>query len=134
MTVLPAKEPALALSEWIVLSLVCEGVTHGNAVTQHLARYGGLGQVWNVQKAVVYRSLDRLLDLGLIRSAGEQRSHQGPVRLLVDPTETGQAAAGGNSNRSSTPVTSGLSCWSSWPCWIGPVLTRMICWWPSVPF
>src|SRR5579875_1761639 len=69
VTVPPGQEPALSLSEWIVLSLVCEGPTHGNAVTLHLARYGDLGRVWNVQKAVVYRSLDRLTDLGLLRSA-----------------------------------------------------------------
>jgi DNA-binding PadR family transcriptional regulator len=93
VTVLPAKEPALSLSEWIVLSLVCEGVMHGNAVTQHLARYGDLGQVWNVQKAVVYRSLERLGDLGLVRPAGEEHSPMGPTRLLVEATGAGRAAA-----------------------------------------
>ncbi len=77
MTVPPGAEPGLSLSEWFVLSLVCEGVTHGNAVTQHMARYGDLGQVWNVQKAVVYRSLDRLIDLALVRSAGEEHSPKG---------------------------------------------------------
>jgi PadR family transcriptional regulator AphA len=54
---------------------------------------GDLGQIWRVQKGVVYRSLDRLADLGLIRSAGAQPSHQGPVRLLVEATDAGQAAA-----------------------------------------
>jgi PadR family transcriptional regulator AphA len=93
VTVPPGQEPVLSLSEWIVLSLVCEGPTHGNAVTLHLARYGDLGRVWNVQKAVVYRSLDRLTALGLIRSAGEERTSKGPVRLLVEATEAGQVTA-----------------------------------------
>jgi PadR family transcriptional regulator AphA len=69
------------------------GLTHGNALTQQLARYGEVGHIWNVQKAVVYRSLNRLTDLGLIRSAGEEPSTKGPARLLVEATEAGQAAA-----------------------------------------
>ena len=90
---LPADEPALSRSEWIVLSLVCEGPTHGNAVSRLVGPAGDLGQIWRVQKGVVYRSLDRLADLGLIRSAGEQPSHQGPVRMLVEATGAGRAAA-----------------------------------------
>jgi DNA-binding PadR family transcriptional regulator len=90
---LPAEEPALSRSEWIVLSLVCEGPTHGNAVSRLVGPDGDLGQIWRVQKGVVYRSLDRLSDLGLIRSAGQEPSPQGPVRLLVEATEAGQAVA-----------------------------------------
>jgi DNA-binding PadR family transcriptional regulator len=90
---LQAEEPALSRSEWIVLGLVCEGPTHGNAVSRQVGPEGGLGQIWRVQKGVVYRCLDRLSDLGLIRSAGEEPSPQGPVRLLVEATEAGQAAA-----------------------------------------
>lgn len=83
----------MSLSEWIVLSVVCEGLTHGNEVTHQLARSGEVGQVWNVQKAVVYRSLNRLMELGLIRSAGEEVSTKGPARLLVEATDQGRAAA-----------------------------------------
>ena len=90
---LPAEEPALSRSEWIVLSLVCEGPTHGGAVTRLVGPDGDLGRIWHVPKGVVYRSLDRLSDLGLIRSAGQEPSPQGPVRLLVEATEAGQAAA-----------------------------------------
>jgi DNA-binding PadR family transcriptional regulator len=89
----PAEEPALSRSEWIVLSLVCEGPTHGSAVTRLLGPDGDLGRIWRVPKGVVYRCLDRLSELGLIRSAGEEPSHQGPVRLLVEATEAGRAAA-----------------------------------------
>jgi DNA-binding PadR family transcriptional regulator len=89
----PAEEPALSRSEWIVLSLVCEGPTHGNALSRLLGPDGDLGQIWRVPKAMVYRSLDRLSGLRLIRSAGEEPSHQGPVRFLVEATEAGQTAA-----------------------------------------
>jgi DNA-binding PadR family transcriptional regulator len=91
---LPAPEPALSLSEWIVLSVVGEEPSHGNALAILLGRDGELGQIWQVNRAGVYRSLDRLLDLGLIRSAGEQPSNRGPVRALVEITEAGQVAGG----------------------------------------
>src|ERR1700728_4741891 len=90
---LPAEEPALSGSEWIVLSLVCEGPTHGSAVSRLVGPEGDLGQIWRVQKGVVYRGLDRLSDLGLIRSAGAEPSPQGPVRSLAEATEAGRAAA-----------------------------------------
>jgi DNA-binding PadR family transcriptional regulator len=90
---LPAEEPALSRSEWIVLSLVCEGLTHGGAISRLMGPDGDLGRIWRVPRGVVYRSLDRLSDLGLIRSAGQEPSSQGPVRLLVEATEAGQAAA-----------------------------------------
>jgi DNA-binding PadR family transcriptional regulator len=89
----PAGEPALSLSEWIVLCLVCEQPTHGNAVAALVGPNGELGQIWHVHRAVVYRSLDRLTELGLIRSAGAQHSTQGPVRSLVEATRAGRAAA-----------------------------------------
>jgi PadR family transcriptional regulator AphA len=88
-----APEPALSRSEWIVLSVICEGPTHGNAVSRAVGPDGELGQIWHVQRGVVYRSLDRLLDLGLIRSAGQEFSHQGPVRLRVEATDAGEEAA-----------------------------------------
>jgi DNA-binding PadR family transcriptional regulator len=90
---LPADEPALSRSEWIVLSLVCEGSTHGSAVSRLVGPESDLGQIWRVPRGVVYRCLDRLSDLGLIRSAGAEPSPQGPVRLLVEATEAGRAAA-----------------------------------------
>ena len=90
---LPAEEPALSRSEWIVLSLVREGPTHGNAVSRLVGPGGDLGQIWRVPRGVVYHSLDRLSGLGLIRSAGEEPSPHGPVRLLVEATEAGRAAA-----------------------------------------
>jgi DNA-binding PadR family transcriptional regulator len=83
----------LSRSEWMALSVVCEGPTHGLAVARLVGPDGDLGRIWRVQKGVVYRALDRLSELGLIRSAGEQPSHQGPIRLLVEATEAGQAAA-----------------------------------------
>src|SRR5580658_1550460 len=90
----PAKDPVLPLHEWIVLSLVREGPTHGSALVSLLSQDGELGRIWHVYKAAVYRGLDRLTDLGLIVSAGEEPSRQGPIRYLVKITSAGRAAAG----------------------------------------
>ena len=76
-----------------MLCLVREEPTYGLVLVGLLARDGSLGQVWSVPKAVVYRSLQRLGQLGLIRTVGEERTSQGPVRSLYEATPAGQAAA-----------------------------------------
>ena len=83
----------LSLAEWLVLCLVREEPTYGLVLVGLLARDGSLGQVWAVPKAVVYRALQRLEALGLIRTVGEQRTSQGPVRSLFEATAAGQSAA-----------------------------------------
>jgi DNA-binding PadR family transcriptional regulator len=83
----------LSLAEWLVLCLVREEPTYGLVLVGLLARDGSLGQVWSVPKAVVYRALQRLEALGLIRTAGEQRTSQGPARSLCEVTPAGEAAA-----------------------------------------
>jgi DNA-binding PadR family transcriptional regulator len=86
-------EPTLSLSEWLVLGLISEQATHGNAIAVQLGHDGALGQVWHVHKAVVYRSIDRLQHAGLVAAVGEEPSSRGPVRLLVEATPRGREAA-----------------------------------------
>jgi DNA-binding PadR family transcriptional regulator len=82
----------LSLAERLVLCLVREEPTYGLVLVGLLARDGSLGQVWSVPKAVVYRALQRLEALGLIRTVEEQRTSQGPVRSLYQATPAGEAA------------------------------------------
>ena len=89
-----AEQERLSLAEWLVLCLVREEPTYGLVLVGLLSRDGGLGQVWSVPKAVIYRALQRLEALGLIRTVGEQRTSQGPVRSLFEATPAGEAAAG----------------------------------------
>jgi DNA-binding PadR family transcriptional regulator len=88
-----AQEPDLSLHEWIVLSVVREGPTHGSALVSLMGHDGDLGRIWYVPKSGVYRCVDRLTELGLITPAGEESSQAGPIRFLVKITETGRAAA-----------------------------------------
>jgi PadR family transcriptional regulator AphA len=87
------EQERLSLADWLVLCLVREEPTYGLILVGLLARDGTLGQVWSVPKAVIYRSLQRLEVLGLVRTVGEQRTNQGPVRSLYQATPAGEAAA-----------------------------------------
>jgi DNA-binding PadR family transcriptional regulator len=86
-------EPSLSLAEWLVLCLVCEKPWHGFAIARLVGADGSMGEVWRVPKPVVYRALQRLEHLGLVRTAGQQPSRRGPVRSLVDATRAGREMA-----------------------------------------
>jgi DNA-binding PadR family transcriptional regulator len=89
----PPEERSLSLAEWLVLCLVCEQPRHGFAIARLLDSDGSLGQIWRVPKPVVYRALQRLEHLGMVRVAEQQASNQGPVRSLVDAAGPGRQAA-----------------------------------------
>jgi DNA-binding PadR family transcriptional regulator len=88
------RKPRLSLAEWLVLCLVSEGPTHGFAVAGLLAQDGSLGQVWHVDKAVVYRAARRLKHLGLITVSEKQPSRLGPDRAQLQATPAGRQTAG----------------------------------------
>ena len=87
------EDRSLSLSEWLVLCLVREQPRHGFAIARLLEADGSLGKVWRVPKPVVYRALQRLEQLGLVRTTEQQATSQGPVRSLIDATAAGREAA-----------------------------------------
>ncbi len=87
------RDPSLSLAEWLVLCLVCEKPTHGFAVAALLGPDGELGRAWRVPKPVIYRALQRLEELGLLRTTEQQPSSRGPVRSVVEATKSGQGSA-----------------------------------------
>jgi DNA-binding PadR family transcriptional regulator len=91
---MPDLDRQLSLAEWLVLCLAREEPTYGLVLVGLLARDGPVGQVWSVPRAAVYRALQRLELLGLVRTMGEQRTSQGPVRSLYQATAAGQLAVG----------------------------------------
>jgi DNA-binding PadR family transcriptional regulator len=84
--------PALSLAEWLVLCLVGEGPTHGFAIASVAGPEGELGRVWWLRRAVVYRGLQRLRDLGLVAEAGVESTTHGPARTVIRVTPDGTAA------------------------------------------
>lgn len=87
------REPPLSLAEWLVLCLLCEEPRHGFAIARMLDSDGTLGRIWRVPKPVVYRSVQRLEQLGLVRLAELQPSHQGPARSPIEVTPSGRRLA-----------------------------------------
>ncbi|MDN3354071.1 helix-turn-helix transcriptional regulator [Actinomadura sp. DC4] len=84
--------PALSLAEWLVLCLVDEEPTHGFAIASATGPEGELGRVWSLRRAVVYRGLRRLLELGLVAEAGVESTPHGPARTVMRATPEGNAA------------------------------------------
>jgi DNA-binding PadR family transcriptional regulator len=87
------ETPSLSLAEWLVLCLACEQPLHGFAMARILGADGELGQIWRVPKPVIYRALQRLEDLGLLRAAAQEPSSQGPARSPARATSQGRKLA-----------------------------------------
>jgi PadR family transcriptional regulator AphA len=90
-----AELPVLSLPEWIVLTLIDEAPTHGFAIATLTATDGDVGRAWQVPRPIVYRSLDRLIDLGLVRPESTEAGHRGPKRSIVAATPAGRKACRG---------------------------------------
>src|ERR1700739_4351402 len=78
----------LGLRDWVVLGVVNEGRTHGFAVARALQPSGTFGSLWTVQRALVYRSIAGLVDLGLVTVVGSSAGG-GPPRSMVEVTRRG---------------------------------------------
>jgi PadR family transcriptional regulator AphA len=76
-----------------VLCVVCERPTHGFAVARLLSHEGSLGRVWRLSKPAVYAAMQRLEELSLVQTAGEQSTSQGPARSLVKATPPGSGSS-----------------------------------------
>jgi PadR family transcriptional regulator AphA len=87
----PSPLPDLSLTEWVVLALVCEGVSYGWPIVHELAEDGPIGRVWTVKRAKVYWAVDQLETKGLVQQRGHA-SGDGPARTLLAPTAAGRRA------------------------------------------
>jgi DNA-binding PadR family transcriptional regulator len=85
-------QPALSVPEWLVLTVLSQQPQHGFAVAQLTAPDGEIGRVWHIPKAVVYRAIGRLLEIGLIEPEGTEPG-LGPQRTVYAAVPAGQSAA-----------------------------------------
>jgi len=83
--------PPLSLAEWVVLALVAEQPTHGFPIARLTSNDGELGRIWHVPRPVVYRSLLRLAEAGLVTADGSEPGN-GPQRTIYTTTASGRAA------------------------------------------
>jgi PadR family transcriptional regulator AphA len=91
LTSMPDRRPEPSLHDWAVLGVLAAGPTHGFAVSKALAAGGDLGRVWTVTRPQVYRSIDRLVDLGLLEAGEREPGDAGPQRTILALTPTGRA-------------------------------------------
>jgi DNA-binding PadR family transcriptional regulator len=89
---MPRSSDDLTAGEWAVLALVVEGPTHGFAVARALAPEGEVGRVWSVRRPLVYRAIETLTAMGLVRPAATVASRSGPRRTVLEATRAGERA------------------------------------------
>ncbi|MGW2304573.1 PadR family transcriptional regulator [Streptomyces sp. NPDC001809] len=83
--------PDLPLAEWIVLALVAERPSHGFAISTLTAEGAEIGEFWYVSRPMVYRSITRLVERGLITAVGAEEGNRGPQRMIYAATPSAEA-------------------------------------------
>jgi DNA-binding PadR family transcriptional regulator len=89
---MPRPREELTAGEWAVLGLAAEEPTHGFAIARAMAPEGDVGKVWSVRRPLVYRAIETLTGMGLVRAAGTESSRSGPQRTVVQVTAAGKRA------------------------------------------
>lgn len=80
------------LPEWACLGiLVADGDVHGWSIARRLRPEGDIGRIWQVSRAVTYRSVDALVERGWVEAVGAQ-SGEGPTRTILGATPSGRGA------------------------------------------
>ncbi len=81
----------MSLAEWTVLAVVSERPTHGFAIGQLTASAGELGRIWHIPRPIIYRSIGRLLESGLVTPDAVEPG-RGPQRTIYTVTARGREA------------------------------------------
>lgn len=86
------RRPTLSLNEWAVLGVLVDRPRHGYDIAAELRPGSAVGDVWRLQRPVVYRGLERLEALGLVEVRGTEPGAAGGPRTIYGPTRRGHAA------------------------------------------
>ena len=84
------RRPTLSLNEWAVLGLLAERPRHGYDIAAELQPDAELGQVWRLDRPLVYRAVERLVALGLAEAQGTEPGAGGPPRTVHAATDEGR--------------------------------------------
>jgi DNA-binding PadR family transcriptional regulator len=87
---MPRPRNQLTAGEWAILALLDEEPAHGFALARAMATGGEVGRVWDMRRPLVYRALDTLQRLALIRPVATLPSESGPQRTILEPTRGGR--------------------------------------------
>ena len=86
----PGDQQRLSRTELAVLGLLAERPAHGFAIFKELKPGTAVGRVFTVQRPLVYRALDRLVESGLAESAHTEPGDAGPQRVIHNITPAGR--------------------------------------------
>jgi len=81
----------LLLGEWACLGLLYAEPSHGFALAAQLRPDTAVGRVWSLSRPLTYRSLDQLVERGLVATVGSEPGDAGPNRTILAATRTGRA-------------------------------------------
>jgi DNA-binding PadR family transcriptional regulator len=84
------RRPTLSLNEWAVLGLLAERPRHGYDIAAELQPDAEIGQVWRLDRPLVYRAVERLVALGLAEAQGTEPGSGGPPRTVHAATPEGR--------------------------------------------
>ncbi|HEX3690340.1 MAG TPA: PadR family transcriptional regulator [Solirubrobacteraceae bacterium] len=87
---MPRARDQLTAGEWAILALLDEAPAHGFALARAMATGGEVGRVWDMRRPLVYRALDTLQRLALVRPVAKLPSDSGPQRTIFEPTPDGR--------------------------------------------
>lgn len=87
---MPTADSLLARD--VVLALLVEQPRHGWALQRELAPGSEIGRAWTLSRQLVYRTVDNLVDDGLVRK-GRRTEGDGPERVVLRPTAAGRRRA-----------------------------------------
>jgi len=85
-----AASPSFA--EFVCLTLIVQGASHGWAVGTMLALDGEVGRIWTLSRPLTYRAIDGLVDKGLVMRR-DPAVGRGRDRVMLAPTAAGRRTA-----------------------------------------
>ncbi len=87
-----ASSPELSLAAWAALAVLREGDVHGWVLVRAMEPEGEIGRVWSIRRGLVYRTLEVLIDGGLVERAGVRQGERGAPRTVLHVTPSGRHA------------------------------------------
>lgn len=81
--------PRLSVTEYAVLGVLAEEQSHGFAIARELDTTGEVGRVFTVRRPLVYRALDRMVEIGYAEPVSTEKG-EGPRRVIHRITTTGR--------------------------------------------
>lgn len=80
----------LLLGEWACLGLLYSDPSHGFALAELLRPEAEVGRIWSVSRPLTYRSIDVLVERGLVVAVGSEPGAAGPNRTVLAATRRGR--------------------------------------------